>query len=104
VYNFDPTLVTFAEQKNVTYNAGTRMLTWDVGTVPAHTGDYNPVRKLTLTVTVLPDQSNLGQTMPLLTNVAVSGADTFTSNPISLSGSNLLTSSDPGGNGTVQPQ
>lgn len=103
-YNFDPTLVTFAEQKNVTYNAGTRMLTWDVGTVPAHTGDYNPVRKLTLTVTVLPDQSNLGQTMPLLTNVAVSGADTFTSNPISLSGSNLLTSSDPGGNGTVQPQ
>ncbi len=103
-YNFDPTLVTFVEQKNVTYDPGTRMLTWNVGTVPAQTGDFNPVRSLTLTVVVLPDQSNIGQQMSLLTNVAVTGTDAFTGNQISLTGSKLTTSADPGGNGTVVAQ
>ena len=101
-YSFDPTLATEQEQKNVTYDAGTRSLTWNVGTVPAHTGGYSPIRKLTLMVSVLPDQSNVGQDMSLLTNVLVGGTDAFTGSAISFSGTGLTTQSDPSGQGTVQ--
>ena len=100
-YNFDPTLVTLTEQKNVVYSANTRKLIWNVGTVSAHTGDYNPVRKLTLMVSVLPDQTSIGRILDLVTNIQVTGTDAFTGNQISFASTKLTTSSDPSGNGAV---
>jgi len=58
--NFDPTTINAAESGKVTYDRNTRKLTWSLGKLNAHTGDFNALRRLTFTVVVNPGPSNSG--------------------------------------------
>lgn len=81
--NFDPGTVNSAERNNVSYNTDTKKLTWNVGKLAAHTGDFNPLRKLQFDIEVQPSTNENGQ-MALASNIAFNGTDSFTQNSISL--------------------
>jgi|SRR5579872_420260 len=98
---FDKTSITFAEIQNVTYNANTRKLTWNVGTLPAHTGDFQALRTLQFSVTVTPDPSKVGQAMVIANNIQLTGNDSFTASSVTKSAQDLSTIADPSGQGIV---
>ena len=104
--SFDLASVDPNDQKEVSYVASIKKLTWNVGTLVAHTGDYNALRTLQFDVTVNPNITDVGQSIALVTNFSFSGTDGFTSNPITLTLPVIQSSNDhslgSAGSGIVQ--
>jgi hypothetical protein len=100
--SFDKSTINPEEQPNITYDANTKKLTWKIGTVQAHAGYFNALRKLQFSVVVTPSSSLEGQAVPLVTNMSFSAKDAFTEKAISLSPSLLTTADEPSGEGQVQ--
>ena len=104
--SFDLASVDPNDQKQVNYVASIKKLTWNVGTLVAHTGDYNALRTLQFDVTVDPNITDVGQSIALVTNFSYSGTDGFTGNPITITLPVIQSSNDhslgSAGSGTVQ--
>lgn len=79
--NLDLSSINSDERGHVTYDPSIKRLSWDVGKISAHTGDFNPVRKLVFDVTIVPDASDLNKTMLLINRIKGSGIDKFVNHP-----------------------
>ncbi len=86
---FDKTSINPAEQANVTYNSASRKLTWNVGALPAHAGDFSALRQLQFNLTVTPSAASIGSMMPLVKNFTVTGTDIFTSQTLNVTKQDL---------------
>lgn len=99
---FDKNLVNASEQGNVSYDPNTKKLTWKLGKLAAHTGNFSALRRLQFNLTINPGASSTGQPVILARNITLQGTDTFTSKSISVGLADLTTQDDPSGNGTVE--
>jgi hypothetical protein len=89
----------------VSFDQSTGKLTWKVGALPAHTGDFSPLRKMSIQVRIIPSSSQVGSQPELLKTVSFTATDSFTEQSVNLTGSGLNTGHlQDGGfsNGTVQ--
>lgn len=100
--SFDKTTVNAAEQANVSYDSNTKKLTWKLGKLAAHTGNFSALRRLQFNITINPGASSTGQPVTLARSINLRGTDTFTGTNISVDLANLTTQNDPSGNGTVE--
>ncbi len=92
---FDQSSVVAKEAGLVKYDASTGKLTWNVGKLDAHTGSFNPLRKLTFNVRFTPSASQLFQEVVLFKNISFTAKDSFTEQPINLT-SNQVSTNDLG--------
>jgi hypothetical protein len=89
----------------VSFDQSTGKLTWKVGALPAHTGDFSPLRKMSIQVRIIPSSSQVGSQPELLKTISFTATDSFTEQSVNLTGSGLNTGHlQDGGfsNGTVQ--
>ncbi len=73
------------EKANVTYDSGTKKLTWTIDKLVAHAGSFTPPRKLTFNITANPGVNLRGASISLVTNQKFTATDSFTNLPISIS-------------------
>lgn len=101
---YDPASVNAGESKNVSYDSATGKITWKVGTLAAHLGDFNPPRSLSFNVRVNPSASQVGKTVSLFRNISFNAKDGFTGQDINLQTQDITSSDLPDGlnNGRVQ--
>jgi uncharacterized repeat protein (TIGR01451 family) len=103
VSGFDTNTVNSDETKNVSYNAATNTLNWNVGTVNAHAGQFSAARKLQFAITIQPSVSDDGANIKLVHSISFTGTDSFTGVPVNIDLQDLTTDNvGGGGNGTVQ--
>ncbi len=97
--------VTPKESPNVTFDPSTGKLTWKVGTLSAHTGDFNPKRQVSFNLQVNPTASQVGSAVTLVKGLNFTGKDAFTGKDIKLTIDDLKTDDLDGGfsDGRVQP-
>ena len=67
--------------ENITYNATTREVTWNIGAVKPNTG-FNSNREVSFTLSLTPSLSQVGSVPQLMKNVYLTGTDTFTGTPV----------------------
>lgn len=60
------------------YDATTKKVTWDVGSLPFGTGNYNPRYEATFQVSITPSSTQVGLTPKLVTGSILTGTDGFT--------------------------
>jgi uncharacterized repeat protein (TIGR01451 family) len=99
--SFSTAAVNSEERANVTYEANSKKITWNVGKLVAHAGGFVPQRKLQFNNTVTPGISLKGSPITLVNNIKFTGTDSFTLKPISLSEPSILSTDEPSGQGTV---
>lgn len=102
---FDASSVTSKESANVSYDSATGKLTWKVGILAAHTGDFNPARSLTFNVSTSPGANQVNQEVVLFRTITFIGKDMFTAQDINLKTEDLKSTSISNGfeGGRVQP-
>jgi hypothetical protein len=84
ISNFDKSSITAKEAGAVSYDPSTGKLTWKVDTLSAHTGDFNPARRLSFQVKVTPSSGQNGNTFTLFKSINFSAKDSFTGQNIHL--------------------
>ncbi len=87
------------EVSNVSFDASTGKLTWKIGVLAAHTGDFSPLRKMSIDVRIVPSSNQANTEVDLLKTVALKITDSFTGEALSLTGNSLNTGSLVGDNG-----
>jgi len=70
--------VTSAESGKVNYDSSTGKLNWNVGSLPAHTGQFTQPRTLQFTVTLNPSSSQVNQSPALVKTIRFSATDVYT--------------------------
>jgi hypothetical protein len=102
---YDAASVTAKEAGSVSYDSATGKITWKLGVLPAHTGDFNPARSLSFNVRVTPGANQAGQELTLFRNITFVGKDIFTAQDINLKTDDLTSTDMPNGfdTGRVQP-
>ena len=100
---FDKSTVNAIESQNVSYNSATNTLSWNVGTINAHAGQFSAARKLQFIITIQPSIADAGSNVKLVHDISFTGTDSFTGVPVSLTLQDITTDNvGGGGNGTVQ--
>ncbi len=102
---FNQSSVSSQEQPNVTYDPSLGKLTWKVGKLPAHTGQFSLPRSLEFTVNLNPSPSQANQSPVLAKDIKFNATDSFTQQQVTDTVPDITTSDLPGnnyGNGTVQ--
>lgn len=92
-------------QPQPTFNKSTSQVVWNIGTLPYGVGTGGTLAyELAFQVAINPSPNQVGLQAPVLTNVSLSGVDSFTQQNIAVSNLDLNTNStiDQSGNGTVQ--
>jgi hypothetical protein len=101
---FDQSSVNALESSKVSFDSSTGKLTWNVGALSAHTGDFKPARTLTFTLKLNPSKNQAGKSPTLLTNISFTGTDIYTTQTVTLTVDDISTSDVSGGfNGQVEP-
>lgn len=77
--------------EEISYDEGTNMVTWDLGTLSSEAGFSTPAREVAFQVALTPATSQIGTTPTLVTNIAFSGTDNGTSRVLNLSNPPLTT-------------
>lgn len=78
--------------EDFSYDATTRMITWNIGTLNEKTGyASNPPRKISFQVSIVPSVSQLGMAPNLVYNIQLTGTDAYTKKNIARTGSNITT-------------
>ncbi|MBL8030742.1 MAG: hypothetical protein JNK33_00230 [Candidatus Doudnabacteria bacterium] len=98
---FDMSSVTKAEAGKVTYDSSTGKLVWSVDTLPAHTGEFSPVRSLQFQVSATPASAQIGRPIVLMKDAVFKGVDSFTQKPVTLQVADM-TSQEAAGGGAGQ--
>lgn len=89
---FDQNSVNAAESSKVQYDPTTGKLTWNVGSVPAHSGSFQAAKTLQFNVRLQPSASQVGESPVLVRDLTLSGTDVYTSQQLSIRGGNITTS------------
>lgn len=76
---------------DLTYNASTRDIVWNVGTLPRSTGIGGSARELAFQVSLTPSISQIGEAVTLITNAFLTGHDDFANVDIKASKAPLTT-------------
>lgn len=85
-----PTYMTWVGGESGTdYNAIRREITWDVGGIPAGSGYTRPPMTTPVTVQLVPSVSQVGAEPVLLTNITLSGTDSYTNESVVVQTSDL---------------
>ncbi len=90
---------------NVNYDPATGKLTWNVGSLPAHAGQFSPAKALRFQVKLNPSSSMAGSQPVLVKNIQFTATDTYTGQQVTGSAEDVTTDDIPGnsyGNGSVQ--
>jgi uncharacterized repeat protein (TIGR01451 family) len=93
------------ESPQVNFSPSTGKLTWQAGSIPAHTGDFSPLRTMSFILQLTPSESSAGQYVTLLKDINFSATDSFTGQKINLTLPPLTTANAPEGQtqGRVRP-
>jgi hypothetical protein len=91
IQSFDKSTITASETSLVSYDPSTGKLVWKVGTLAGHTGDFNPVRRLSFQVKVVPSSSQNGDNFTLFKSIKFSAKDSFTGQSINLDTEDITT-------------
>lgn len=75
----------------VTFNPVGGQVEWDLGTVAAGTGISTPAREISFQVSLTPSISQIGQTVPLTSDITLTGTDSFTTQDLTTSASYITT-------------
>ncbi|MBP6885772.1 MAG: hypothetical protein KBC02_00810 [Candidatus Pacebacteria bacterium] len=86
------------------FDAKTKTITWNVGTVPYGTGSGAPRYEATFQVGLTPSSNLIGQAPKLVSGAALNGVDGFTQQPVQSSARDVTTTNIEGhaGEGVVQ--
>jgi uncharacterized repeat protein (TIGR01451 family) len=95
---FDQGSVSAAQQNNVSYNASSGQLTWNVGALPAHAGQFVAAPTLSFNLNLNPSSNQVGQAPTLLKTITLNATDSFTQASVTDT-ANDLTTEDAGSNG-----
>jgi len=68
----------YPNNNNLTYDASTHSVTWDIEALSSGVGSIFPVETVAFQVSVMPDEDMLGQTFELLDVSKISATDAFT--------------------------
>lgn len=81
----------------ITYDAGTRSISWNVGTLVSGAGFSNPGREAFVRLSLTPSLGQVGGVPVLLTNIVFTGIDSFSGSAVRITNSSVTTriSSDP---------
>lgn len=75
---------TYPSDEKITYNARTKELIWDVGTVKAGAGAIGPPREISFQVGIKPQINQVGQYFKLLNKATLTAKDAFTDKDINI--------------------
>lgn len=92
---FDKTSIGIKEAGNVDFDTATGKITWRVGALPAHTGDFSSPRTLSFTVSLNPASAQVGQQVALIKNIVMNASDNFTEQSVQLKTGDLDTGDVP---------
>ncbi len=95
IQGFDRSSITSSEASLLAYDPSTGKMTWKLGRLSAHTGDFNPARRLSFQVKVVPSASQNNQDFTLFRTVNFTAKDSFTNQDISLNVGDVSTSQVP---------
>ena len=73
---------TSPEGSGLTYDEGTKLVTWNVGTLPSGAGFSSPARETFFRVELDPSLGQVGGVPVLLSDITFVGTDTFTKNTV----------------------
>ncbi len=93
-----------AESSKAEYDFSTGKLTWNFGSLAAHTGKFSQSRALEFSVRLNPSLPQVGQSPALVKDIKLSAKDVFTKQTVEQSADNLSTSDLPGDQGYSQGQ
>lgn len=81
----------------VSYNSTTRIITWNLGKLLSGTGFSGPARQAAIQVSISPSVGQIGSVPILLTNIRLTGQDSFTNSAVSVTAPPVTTkiSTDP---------
>ncbi len=96
---FVPGSVNSAESGKVQFDSTTSKLTWQVGSLPAHIGQFSPARTLQFGVRLIPSASQAGERPTLIKDIQFNATDSFTGQPVSAKADNITTGDLSGNNG-----
>lgn len=102
---FDQTSVSAGEKTNVNFDPSTNQLTWQVGALPAHTGQFVQARSVQFNVRLNPSASDAGRSPVLVKTIVMNASDIFTNASVQNQAADLSTQDGAGnnfGNGVVQ--
>lgn len=74
---------TKAERGNLYFDNISRVVIWDIGTVPANVGIASPIYEAIFQISASPAQADIGKALQLIGEAAVSGIDEFTGTELS---------------------
>ncbi|MDE2311544.1 MAG: hypothetical protein KGJ93_00435 [Patescibacteria group bacterium] len=97
--------VNSAEAGRVQFDPATGQLSWQVGSLPAHTGQFTAPRTLSFTIRLVPAASQAGTSPTLVKNLQFAATDTYTNQSAAAAADSITTNALGGGyglNGTVQ--
>ncbi len=97
--SFDSASVTATEQANVEFSPSAGKLTWRIGNLPAHSGDFKPPRAVTFAIRLIPSSREAGTDVTMLKTITFTAKDIFTGQDVNLHADDLTTDSIPDSNG-----
>lgn len=77
------------EAANASYNSSSKKVTWNVGKLAAHTGDFSALRKLQFNVTLPVSNTIFGQQNTLANNIVLTGNDVFTNTKVNVTAQDI---------------
>lgn len=95
---FNQSSVNAAEQKNVTFDPSAGKLTWNVGALAAHAGQFVAARTLSFNLNLNPSSNQVGQSPTLVKIIALDATDSFTQAAVHNTANDITTSSLSGNN------
>lgn len=83
--------------ENVSYDSSSNTVTWDIGTLSSGVGFSSANREASFQISLTPTLGQIGTAPSLVNSIVLSGRDTFTGDPVTVSHQPLTTSltSDP---------
>ncbi len=95
---FDQNSISAAQKNNVTFDPSAGKLTWNVGALPAHAGQFVAAPTLSFNLNLNPSSNQVGQAPTLLKTITLNATDSFTQAAV-IDTANDLTTQDAGSNG-----
>lgn len=89
--SFDSQSVSPAESANVQFDPSTGKLTWNVGVLPANAGRFAAAKALDFNLKLIPSENQAGQSPQLLKNIVFGAKDSFTGQPVQVTGQAITT-------------
>ncbi len=90
--------VNIGEANNFSYDPSTSKFTWNVGALPAHTGQFTASRTLQFNIQLNPASSQAGNSVTLVKTLSLTGTDIFTNQSVSDTAPDITTANISGNN------